>query len=124
MCFQLFLEELKNLLDGLGGQQRQHAELIATLNQQLSDYKRCNFNISIFQLGQICDAFSRLLEILQDIIKLIEGSKAAEGLQRKTDELRRAYKDFFISTNSCEACRRRNIRLLRILRRKDSKTGL
>ena len=100
MCFQLFLEELKNLLDGLGGQQRHHAELIATLNQQLSDYKRCNFNISIFQLGQICDAFSRLLKLSEDIIELNKCSRVSEGLRLKSDELRRAYEDFVINTNS------------------------
>ena len=87
---------MKNLLDGLNGQRGRHAELIATLNQHLSDYKRCDFNISNFQRDQICDYFSRLLKLLRDMIKLNERSKAAEGLQLKTDELRRAYEDFTI----------------------------
>ena len=108
--------ELKNLLDDFVGQRGHHAELIDTLNQHLIDYKRCDFNIRNFQRDQICDTFSRLLKLLREIIGRNKCSKAAEGLQLKTDELRNAYEDFIVDTDPCKACQRRRRRNLRIVR--------
>ena len=41
-----------------------------------------------------------MLELLKDIIELNKCSRVSEGLRLKSDELRRAYEDFVINTNS------------------------